>query len=241
MNGVIADNVSLDEILAQENSGSGQLMTLKAHFVTPDTPQEPQEVIFSFTDADANDDEGTISVRYTIRGNSRDWVFVTSSLIEERIAKVKRFAPNELFARRRWFTPLLGIFVVTLLSVPLIVMDTGKSDHSEAAVAKLKQAWQEKAVKDPVEAIVLLEEAKQVKRSFMSHVVPVLVPCAILTFLLLLFLFFVRYYPIFNFCWGDYVEVFQRKEASRKFWLVVIGIGFVISVLGSLVANFIKL
>ena len=53
--------------------------------------------------------------------------------------------------------------------------------------------------------------------------------------------FFVRFYPVFNFCWGDYTQEFQRKEGVRKFVLIVVILGLVVSFVGGILANLVKL
>jgi hypothetical protein len=239
-NGVIADTTSLEDILTQENAGSSQLIKLRAQFRIPDQPHEPQEVLFWFIDADADEEEGATSVRYLIRGNSRDWVFITSSLIEERIQKVKRFAFNELFTRRKALVPLvLGMMISVLLFPISFALEAAKPGQSHAAIEKVKQRWAAKDLSDPVEAIILLEEAKASTGSVtLTRLLPVIVVPVVLLFLFMGSIWFVtKYYPIFNFCWGDYVEIFRQKEAARKFWLIVIGLGLLVSFVGSVLAN----
>jgi hypothetical protein len=52
--------------------------------------------------------------------------------------------------------------------------------------------------------------------------------------------FITIYYPAFNFCWGDYAEEFRKKESVRRFLLVVVLIGVIVSFIGGILANFIK-
>jgi hypothetical protein len=44
-------------------------------------------------------------------------------------------------------------------------------------------------------------------------------------------------FPIHNFCWGDYLESFKRKESTRKTVNTVIIIGLIISTVGGILAN----
>ena len=66
--------------------------------------------------------------------------------------------------------------------------------------------------------------------------IPLLLMAAVIALVFLI----ARYFPIYNFCWGDYTEVFKKREAARTFWLVIIGIGFLVSVMGSIVANYLS-
>jgi hypothetical protein len=75
---------------------------------------------------------------------------------------------------------------------------------------------------------------------FSKEIIPIRLLIGVGAFLLILvfaWLFLLRYYPVYNFCWGEYAEEFQRKESRRQFWLVIIIIGLVVSFLGSMFAN----
>jgi hypothetical protein len=88
-NGVVADTALLEDVLSQENSGSGQIVKLRVACESG-APPNTTVVVLEFINADAEDEPGYISMRFLIRGQSRDWVFVTSTMIEERITKIRR-------------------------------------------------------------------------------------------------------------------------------------------------------
>lgn len=94
-NGVLAETPSLDEVLAQENSGSGKIIRLSYGQEATDSPN-PSHIFLEFINADEDDETGLVSLRFHVFGHSRDWVFVTSSLLEERFEKIKRFSFNQL-------------------------------------------------------------------------------------------------------------------------------------------------
>jgi uncharacterized membrane protein YozB (DUF420 family) len=60
----------------------------------------------------------------------------------------------------------------------------------------------------------------------------------ILSIFLIIYLY--KLYPVYNFCWGDYLDVFNKKENARKTFNTVIIIGLIISIIGGLIANRVK-
>src|SRR4051812_19145601 len=107
-NGVIAATDSLDEVLSQENTGSGEIVRLKLEFRKAKTPYRIRGefgVMLEFINVDVEDEPRSIAIRFSIDGQTRDWVFVTSTVLEERVTKIKRLSFNQL-NRRGLFPPL---------------------------------------------------------------------------------------------------------------------------------------
>jgi hypothetical protein len=251
-NGVIADTNSLDEVLSQENIGSGQIISLGIRY----REAEPEDitalddtkmlhgtsVLLQFIDVDVEEEPGYLAIRFLIRGQSRDWVFVTSTILEERVTKIKRFAPNQISSKGpsgalfRFAIPLL-VMLSLVAGVFTSIRDMSKTHPGTI----LEESWKSGKVKDPIEAIIMAEklrdEALIRKNSFLYFVTPLAFMVGILLVVLLIAYFFDRYYPAYNFCWGDYVEVFQRKESRRKFILVVLVVGVLVSFVGGVLAN----
>lgn len=46
-----------------------------------------------------------------------------------------------------------------------------------------------------------------------------------------------KMFPPYNFIWGDYIEVYKRKKSIRNVVFVIIGLGIIISAVGSLIAS----
>jgi hypothetical protein len=245
-NGVVADTDSLDDVLSEENAGSGRIVRLRIEFEDREAtvlfPKAETSIMVEFIDADAEDEPRSAAVRFLIRGKSRDWVFVTSTILEERITKIRRFSVNQLSGPgpwgifSRWMLPVLVgfvmIFVFTILPIRSVRGTTSSA---------LEDAWKSGKLKDPVEAIIMAERLRDraFDRAFFSS--GFLLPLALLLgsglVLAGIGVFVTRYYPVYNFCWGDYLEVFQRKESVRKFVLVVIVLGILISLTGSILAS----
>jgi hypothetical protein len=239
-NGAITENTSLDEVLAQENIGSNQIVRL-SYSHNSDEPN-PNSVQIEFINADLDDDAGIVSVRFKVFGHDRDWVIITSSLLEERVDKFKRFALNQLFGKGpskafvRLLLPLIVVFIPILISIGIPLL-TGA--HKVTPADKLAEAWKSGTIKDPVEAIIFLEKEK---KGFGPQGEPFPIKEVVYFFgsiivLLLIMAFFLKYYLVYNFLWGEYVEEFNRRESTRRFWLIVIAVGIVVSFVGGILAN----
>ncbi len=47
------------------------------------------------------------------------------------------------------------------------------------------------------------------------------------------------FFPPYNFCWGDYVEIFDRRQNVGKFIITGVIIALMIGIIASIVANII--
>lgn len=47
------------------------------------------------------------------------------------------------------------------------------------------------------------------------------------------------FFPPYNFCWGDYIKIYRSRQSIGKFILIVVLIGIVLSVFGSIAASYI--
>jgi len=253
-NGVLAETPDIDQVLEQENSGSGKIVRLGIKY-RHSKEDSPIAANLDFVNSDEDDEPGAISIRYSLRAEDRDWVFVTGSLLSERIEKIKRFAPNQLGGQGgarsvyRLLVPL-GLVVVMLGFLFAMLSAIGNVAKKQTEGTQLSEILQkgvdDGSLKDPVAVLIQIQKHQESRRkeldfsSIMSEsflVIGVVVAALPLALLLLAVVFIIRYYPIYNFVWGDYVQEFQRRESARKFWFVVIGVGIVVSCIGGLIAN----
>jgi len=174
---------------------------------------------------------------------SRDWVFVTSTLLEERIAKIKRFSFNQLNIRGTrglFLRILLTLIVLSGMWVVLLVSVVATSSYHKPS-AVLEEARKANQISDPIDAMIVLERAKEgvqaELKSLRLFTIPILILVGLIIVLVATFAFLWRFYPIYNFCWGDYLPLFQRKESVRKFVLLSVLLGVIISCIGSILAN----
>ncbi len=240
-NGVIADTESLDDVLSQENSGSGQIVRLKLDFDKSRVPyrlKQDTSLTLEFIDADDEDEPRSISVRLLIRGKTRDWVFVTSTIIEERIAKIKRFSFNQIGSKNifaRLLPPIIGLVLLMLFTILPLRTVRG------AVGTTLENAWKRGELKDPIQALIMVEKLRDHEMVAAFSSATFLIPMSVLVGLLLILIIFAfcvsRFFPPYNFCWGDYLESFRRKESVRKFILGAVVVGLAISFIGSVMAG----
>ena len=239
-NGAILETSSLDEVLTLENGGSSQIMRLEYEHQTK-SENPPTIATIEFINADSDDATGSTSIRFHVHGSNRDWVFVTSSQLEERCERLRRFALNQLSGKGplaiafRLLTP-----VIMLLFTVGIMVSMGRTIDNRPQTSKLlEEAIKAGTVKEPIEAILFVEKQREgIKLT--KDILPLkFLTCAGIFILVLIgaSMFLARYYPVYNFCWGEYAEEFQRKESRRQFWLVIIIIGVIVSFLGGILAN----
>lgn len=233
-NGVVAVTDDIEEILTLENSGSAKIVELKI----TSTIIDKRQVLVEFINADSSNVSSEISIKYNISGTTRDWVFITSSLIEERIKKIKRWNVNFSTKNKKYrlFTTLS--FPLILSFVMLFSLFTGASKRDEL-IAEIRQDYESEKLTDPIEAILRIQESGQ-SISPETPMMYVFVGFGILlVIMLIIYFYFLKLYPIYNFCWGDYLEIFEKRESSRKTVNTVVIIGLFISIIGGLVANYI--
>ncbi|MGA8764861.1 MAG: hypothetical protein WB562_18475 [Candidatus Sulfotelmatobacter sp.] len=150
-----------------------------------------------FIDADAEDEPRYVAVRFLVRGKSRDWVFVTSTILEERVTEVRRFAPNQHSGRGpggMFLRVMIPTLALVTLSIGLLLP---MRSLRETTSTTLEEAWKSGRLKDPVEAIIMAERLRDraLDRTFLSSDlnVPLAVMFGVLLILSLVVVFAVRY------------------------------------------------
>jgi hypothetical protein len=110
-NGVISETQLIDDVISQENIGSGAINRLKIHMKSMNNTVHP-EISLEFINAEAENESDLVAIRYHIVGDDRDWVFVTSSQLEERLGRIKRFVVKQVFGQ--WHTFCFQQYVCSL-------------------------------------------------------------------------------------------------------------------------------
>jgi hypothetical protein len=240
-NGVVANPENLEEILELENIGSAAIIRLQIKL--QDRTERPNSIIkLEFVNVDSDPEPGRDAISYTIEGDNRDWVFVTSSQTEERISRIKGLALRQVLQIRGLVAPVL--FVVALIAVLAVgmffVLPSYFADMRQAeiqAIDSLEARWKEGELTDLVEVICELQRvrSKSFNASTLFQVLAgiYLVPIGlVLLFLILRGL--AQFFPSYNFIWGDYVRVYEKRKATGRFILVVIILGIIVGILGNL-------
>jgi len=92
-NSVRAQKASLDEIIADNNMGIWEIQELKMILFKKSTVQETRiEIELRVPPPPPTKDttQSPYSIQYYIVGDKRDWVYLTSSQLDDRIAKIKQ-------------------------------------------------------------------------------------------------------------------------------------------------------
>ncbi|KZN68189.1 hypothetical protein N473_07130 [Pseudoalteromonas luteoviolacea CPMOR-1] len=245
-NGAIAKIASLEEVLSQENLGSSQIIRLSISYVAKNDTDEDVKVSVAFRNADQDDESGYTSMQYSILGNSRDWVFITSTLLEERLVRIKRFAPNQLGeggSRRSPFRVFLPLIMTLLIVIPMAIFMEGSKNNENASIGmNLEAAYKAGDIENATEALIYIEKEREKhklenKELSIDKAMPLLFGFGFLIALILIWQFFIRYYLVYVFNWGDYSGYFDKSESTRKFVLIVIVVGVLVSFVGGKLAN----
>jgi hypothetical protein len=229
-NGAVADTDKLSFIFEEENSGSAKIISLEIELIG----NLERKITIHFSDIDASGISTENSVKYSAKGDSRDWVFVTSSLLEERLKKVKRFSFNTSKKKSRLLWTL--IFPIGLMLPLLGSIIFGSNDRKEL-LKQIRTDWTENNLTDPIEAMLRIAESNASLESLTSMKYSFIIMGSAIIILLISYVYIKVLFPIHNFCWGDYLESFKRKESTRKTVNTVIIIGLIISTVGGILAN----
>jgi hypothetical protein len=232
-NGAISETNALDDVFQVENGGSSSIDRLRVRIHEPQ--KDPTySVELTLARADLDDDDHPI--RYVVRGNDRDWVFVTSSLLEERLSRVRRFVLYEILWSRRLF-PLITTLVLMIGMVVGISRSTGFGTHRRALADSVENEWRRGVLRDPIEVALRFERARAREEASISLRRIFLYPWIIGLASLALLFAVSKMRPGYTFYWGDAAAAYDRRLKVTYFVLVVVILGTVLSVLGSVLAN----
>jgi len=237
-NGVISNPESLDEIVAQENFGSTAIRRLLMS--TQAKAGEGRNTIsVQFTNIDkADSDENDRPVKFKVIGNDRDWVFVTSSHLEERIGRAKTPSLSSRFFRD------ISLAVMILLLLAFVFGFEISNKRALAALVMLEQEWKSGAISQIGDLILAVEKERILQQGYMNMFggSTMLWWGVGMTFAFLLSLFgkpLLHYlFPPYHFLWGDYVKFYESRKGMRNLILVVIMLGIVVSVVANYVYGF---
>ena len=100
---------------------------------------------------------GSTSISNTVIGNDRDWVFIITSLLDDRIKRIRRFSIN----REQFVNVLFSIFFIILSLVPLTINAALKKNSLELNQLKIiEQNYKNGKIKNPIEALIEIEKYK---------------------------------------------------------------------------------
>ena len=230
-NGSISEPNSLDTIMTQENIGSSAITRLGIRFTDDNNPLL-YDVTLRFINLDL-EKYGSASISYTILGDDRDWVFIITSLLDERIKRIRRFSIN----REQFVNVLFSIFFIILSLVPLTINAALKKNSLELNQLKIiEQNYKNGKIKNPIEALI---EIERYKLDTNDTSIPMSSMAGFgLTIALIIIGFGTFHYcfPSYNFCWGEYIAFKKRRENIGKFIILTVILGLVLGVLGNYIS-----
>lgn len=252
-NGIIANPTSLEEIFALENIGSAAIVRL---LIRLENGVEPiSSIKLEFIDVSNDPEPGYNAVSYTVIGEDRDWVFVTSSQIEERISRIKTLATLDLFSRQeryRGCTLLIMIILVIFLFGMIFTFTSLMADLPSVTetrlqtIDSLEAKWKSGEFTDPIEIILELERAQARQLDWTGLEIlgspgawgvwiakTVALPIVILILLGFAIYSCAYFFPAYNFIWGDYTKVYEKRKGTGKFVLGTIILAIILSVVGN--------
>jgi len=244
-NGVTVSAYTLDRVLNEENLGDSQIVRLEIDWYAPRV-LDPTVVSLEFKNANFEGGRGDTSIGLFVRGEPREWVSTTAAILEERIGPVKRFTPRQLkeTSVSRLASLILSPLIVLSFLLGVIHPLTANMDKLLWYTYTNYEMWNYRGTPGTISGTISrasLEAANEngVNRviSTMTSTRPFWVAVAAILGLDLALLFFLRYYPFYNFCWASSFRTFPRREHARAFVFTITVWTIVTSFFYSIVAN----
>jgi hypothetical protein len=232
-------------VLREENLGASQIVRLEINWYAP-RALDPSTVSLEFKNTDFESEPGDTPIRLFVRGESPDWVSTTASLLEGRLREIRRFTPNQLKEKSlsRLCSVLISPLIVLTLLLGIIYPVATNMDKIVWCAQGMANAWDFGATQETFSSPISQDAEAEKPFARISEAIsgflynrPFWVAvCSIMAFDLLL-LFFLRYYPFCNFCWGGHFATFPQREHARAFVFMVTTWTIVTSFLYSIEAN----
>ena len=244
-NGVTVSAYTLDRVLSEENLGDSQIVRLEIDWYAPRV-LDPTVVSLVFKNANFESEQGDTSIALFVRGEPREWVSTTAAILEERIRTIKRFTPHQLKKRSVSRLASLLISPLIVLSIVLGVIHplTANMDKLLWYTYTNYEMWNYRGTPGKISGAISRASLEAANENGVNEVISTLTStrpfwvavAAILGFDLVL-LFFLRYYPFYNFCWASSFRTFPQREHARAFVFTVTAWTIVTSFFYSIIAN----
>lgn len=235
-NGAVGYPANLDEVLAQENFGSKSIIRLRVGVM--DRAEKPSNRV-EIELANARAEEGSLkeSIKYLVSGDDRDWVFVTSSQLEERIGKIKRFSPGQL----QKYQNLIGVLLMLVFLIAFFsYLGKGTSrdtDQENSKISEIERDWMAHRITDPVEVTIRLARVHVAARDLPPFIYfPALFPLVFFVFPVIASCY-TYFAPPYTFLWGDSVGKFEKRRSVGRFLLVGVLAAAVVGVLVNVISK----
>lgn len=234
-NGGFSEDVTVDQVLELENGGSAAIrgLTIQAH---SDGEKPAYAVDLDFAAAPSSEDS---SIAYRVRGDDRDWAFVTASLLEERLTRVRRF-PFSAFTRGRngMMLGLLASVALLYSSLVILVISAGnRYKPIEMVLDSLRSEQSLPGLQNPTAALIRLEAVKTRVYSQPTVINIFAWPLVVCASIVAILYAIAKARPSYTYYWGEAVPSYDRRTKIGNFVIVVIVLGLALSVIGSYIAS----
>lgn len=245
--GVIDEPRSIDEIADLENYGEQQIISLTIDLQLK-SDVDSRRVHIGFVDAESYDAHQVQPIHYEVTGSERDWVFVTTSKLDERIAKIKKtylfrpLASSSLKSKARYAPIVLILFLFIIVLFALLENLRVANMAREAAINTVETRWRNGEISDAADLNIELHRIR-----LSSSDITVL-PYALFAIAFVFILFTVihsllspKLFPIYNFLWGYYKEEFEKRRsvayAVASLIVITIVLGLILEVVGNYISS----
>ena len=244
-NGVTVSAYTLDRVLSEENLGDSQIVRLEIDWYASRV-LDPTVVSLVFKNANFESEQGDTSIALFVRGEPREWVSTTAAILEERLEKIKRFTPHQLTNRSisRLTSLLISPLIVLSILLGVIHPLTANMDKLLWYTYTNYEMWNYWGTPGQISGTISRASLEAVNENGVNEVIssltsarPFWVAVAAILGLDLLLLFFLMYYPFYNFCWASSFRTFPRREHARAFVFTVTAWTIATSFFYSIVAN----
>ncbi len=239
-NGVVARTFDLESVLEQENKGTVEIVSLritsklrKPEFDPFKNDEDESVIELEFNNPKALRHTVEAPIHYSIHGQSRDWAFVASAALDDKITLLKRkqIVPTSMSSLKTYEIIYFILFCAFIAVLLVALPDSSQDLYSSKikAITEIENGWKNKTITDPVQVAIMLEKVANDNHSASDDLLSLgkrllskprlLVLIAAALFSAILYNF-INYYPLYNFCWSGYMQVFEKQERTRKAFLI---------------------
>lgn len=217
-NGIVETTPFIDDVLNGENIGSSKIVRLRiTTFADYNYNGNNRKITVTLTDADA-DDESWTSTALSIDSDDRNWAFVASSAIDERLRRYSRW-PWSYWTRSREATRLaFPLFLLVMLSSVMFGLVSSINDAKDEIEAALLLPPPE-TLSDIGDLIIEMQRIDSTSGDL--NIIRMIAPLIAVTVLFFGVLVVPVISPGYVFAWGDRVDQVRTRRRIRS---VVLGV-----------------
>jgi hypothetical protein len=235
-NGAIAKPSKIDEVLSQENVGTKAIKRLSIILSdrADDIRYANYGIAISFDDVHNHASENPITL--SVIGDERDWVFVTTSELEERIARTSSMRVDK--------KGILSVLLLLATLALIVSMWQLLGNENKRFFDGLREQHKAGQLTDPIDAMIRIGERQQELTSGSRMRWPLMLSFGLLLLVsgarlienrIASFLNYV--FPSYIFYWGSAVAYHERRRKYLNIIFVVIILAGLVGVVSSLIAN----